>query len=60
MKAFKDLTNMRADKNPDEVSPDLLDDVSGGVNPEGDDEECCGSLRFCAIFDCSPSVEVQQ
>lgn len=60
MTDFKNLTNKKSDANPDDVSPELLDDITGGVNPEGDDEECCPRLRGCGIFECSPSVEKQQ
>ncbi|MDF3125403.1 MULTISPECIES: hypothetical protein [Rheinheimera] len=50
MTEFKDLTKKKASATPDEVSPELLDEISGGTNPEqADDSECigfaCGSYK---------------
>lgn len=52
MTEFNNLTNKKSTVNPDEVSPELLDEISGGTNPEPDDAECFG-------FSCS-SYSVKQ
>ena len=47
MSGFKDLTEKKNDVPLDEISPEELDGVAGGLSLDGEEEECgtfiCGS-----------------
>ena len=52
-KNIEDLTNKNTEINIDEISPEELDQVAGGVNVEGADEEMdldCGKFE-CGKYD---------
>jgi hypothetical protein len=49
MSNFKDLTDKKDRLNPDEISPEQLDDVAGGVSVEDAEEEECTTF-ICGSF----------
>lgn len=57
MTEFKDLTKKKISATPDEVSPELLDEISGGTNPEqADDAECMGYVS-CGTYSAQEQVQ---
>lgn len=49
MSNFQDLTDKNSKLNPDEISPEQLDDVAGGVSVNQEEEEDCTTF-FCGSF----------
>lgn len=49
MSGFKDLTENKEKVALDEISPEQLDDVAGGISVDDAEEEECGTF-ICGSF----------